>query len=221
MERLLAENHDLIRVMTRFGIRMGFGEATVKEVCERRGVDCNTFLAVVNFVMDGFSTYDRRHPVSVASLLHYLKQSHIYFLEYCLPRIRRKLLDGIKLRTTDVSFLMLKFFDEYFNELRMHMEYEEQQVFRYVDALLEGRVPKGFHISTYSEHHEQVASKLGELKNLIIKYCPEDADANLLNDALDSIYRCERDLENHCLVEDHLLVPEILRLEKSGNGVEA
>lgn len=214
MITLIAEDYSLIQVMTRFGIRMGFGDKTVSEVCEEAGVDCNTFLAVVNFVVEGFTIFNNSRPLSIQSLMHYLKQSHIYFLEYCLPMIRRKLLDGINLNTGDVSFLILKFFDEYYREVKTHMEYEERTVFNYIEAMLNGIRPSDFHIATYSDHHEQVADKLGELKSIIIKYCPANADANLLNDALYSIYRCERELENHCKVEDHLLVPEILRLEK-------
>jgi len=94
------------------------------------------------------------------------------------------------------------------------MDYEEKTVFGYVENLLNGVVPPNFHIATYSDHHEQVSHKLGELKNIIIKYCPENADANLLNDALFNIYRCEKELENHCKVEDNLFVPEIERLER-------
>lgn len=215
MVALIADNYQLIQVMSRFGIPMGFGDKTVARTCADNGVDCLTFLSVVNFVINGFTNYESAADLSVESLLHYLRQSHIYFLEYFLPAIRRKLLDGIELRATDVSFLIVKFFDEYVHEVRTHMEYEEQNVFRYVNALLSGNDAGHSTITTYSEHHEQVGSKLKELKNLIIKYCPENTDTNLLNDALYDIYRCEEELVSHCHVEDCLLVPAIRRLERN------
>ncbi len=217
MVSLIADNYQLIQVMSRFGIPMGFGDMTVEEVCADNGVDCSTFLAVINFMVEGFSNFNNESQVSVESLLHYLRQSHIYFLDYCLPSIRRKLIEGISLRTTDVSFLILKFFDEYMHEVRVHMEYEEKTVFNYVNALLAGETPENYKIATYSEHHDLVSSKLKELKNIIIKYCPKDADINLLNNALYDIYRCETELESHCHVEDCLLVPAIIRLERSFN----
>lgn len=214
MVSLIADSYQLIQVMSRFGIPMGFGDKTVRDVCADNGVDCDTFLTIVNFVTEGFSSFDNDPEVSVKALLHYLRQSHIYFLDYCLPAIRRKLLDGISLRTTDVSFLILKFFDEYMREVRVHMEYEEMTVFKYVNALLAGESAENYKITTYSEHHDLVSSKLKELKNIIIKYCPKDANTNLLNDALYDIYRCETELESHCHVEDCLLVPAILKMEK-------
>lgn len=220
MATLIADNYKLIQVMTRFGIRVGFGDKTVSEVCRDQGVDCDTFLSVVNFVVDGYTHADVAGHISVAALMHYLRQSHIYFLDYMLPAIRRKLLDGIKMRTDDVSFLILKFFDEYMSQVRGHMEYEERTVFIYVESLLGGKPESGFSISTYSDHHEEVASSLHELKSLIIKYGPADSDANLLNDALYDIYRCEEELSSHCLVEDELLVPSIIRLEKEA-GIES
>lgn len=214
MVSLIADNYQLIQVMSRFGIPLGFGDKTVTEVCADNGVDCTTFLTVVNFIVEGFSNFDSASEVSIEALLHYLRQSHIYFLEFCLPAIRRKLLDGILFRTSDVSFLMLKMFDEYVNEVRTHMEHEEKTVFVYIKALLENTNTEENNIATYSDHHEQVESKLKELKNIIIKYCPKDADTNLLNAALYDIYRCEEELASHCHVEDYLLVPAIIKLER-------
>ena len=189
MISIIASDYKLIQIMSRFSTKL------------------------VNFTVNGFSTFDPSMSLSPASLMLYLRQSHAYFLDFFLPSIRRKLLDGIKMRASDVSFLILKFFDEYTLEVRTHMEYEEKTVFGYITALLSGSRSPGYAIATYSHHHEQVGAKLKELKSLIIRYCPEDADANLLNDALYDIYRCEQELENHCMVEACLLVPLIMKLE--------
>lgn len=214
MARLISEHYGLIHVMTRFGIKIGFGEKTISEVCAQSNVDTNTFLAVVNFVLDGFTSFDTSAKLSLPSLILYLQQSHLYFLNYSLPDIRRKLSAGIRQRPDDISFLIMKFFDEYNAEVRKHMDYEERTVFKYVESLLNGIIPHNFHIATYSDNHEQAADRLGELKKILIRYCPSDADASLMNDALFSICQCERELEHHCMVEDVLLIPEIKRLEK-------
>ena len=47
---LISDNYSLLQVMSRFGLSLGFGDKTVKEVCELNGVDCRTFLIVVNFI---------------------------------------------------------------------------------------------------------------------------------------------------------------------------
>lgn len=219
---LISSNYALLQVMSRFGLSLGFGNKTVKEVCEMNGVHCPTFLAVVNFVEEGFSRIDdnQHSEISIPALVDYLKQAHIYFLDFCLPGIRRKLIYAIDCSDDDVSFLILKFFDDYVNEVRKHMEYEEKTVFKYVDALLKNNPPKNYQISTFSKHHDQISEKLTELKNIIIKYCPQKANKNMLNAALFDIYTCEEGLDSHCNVEDYLLVPAILKLERRILGHE-
>lgn len=220
MSKLIADNYQLIQVMTRFGISMGFGDKSVCEVCDENGVDCATFLSVVNFIIDGYSHADSSLRISATALTQYLRQSHAYFLDYCLPSIRRKLLDGIEMRTTDVSFLIIKFFDDYVAKIRRHMTEEEATVFVYVDRLAADAAKSDRILSTYSEHHEEVASQLRELKEIIIKYCPQNADVNLLNAALYEIYRCEDELESHCRIEDELLMPAIKKLERETDHEE-
>ncbi|ERI89292.1 hemerythrin HHE cation binding domain protein [Bacteroides pyogenes F0041] len=215
MVDLISDNYSLLQVMSRFGLSLGFGDKTVKEVCESNGVDCKTFLVVINFMAEGFSRLDgSSDEVSIPSLVHYLRQAHSYFLDFSLPSIRRKLIEAIDCSQNDISFLILKFFDEYTQEVRKHMEYEERTVFKYVSALLEGNVSKQYQISTFSKHHDQVGEKLTELKNIIIKYCPAKANENLLNAVLFDIYACEEGLESHCKVEDYIFVPAILKLER-------
>lgn len=218
---LISDNYSLLQVMSRFGLSLGFGDKTVKEVCEMNGVDCGTFLVVVNFMAEGFSRLgDGADEISIPALVDYLRQAHIYFLDFCLPAIRRKLIEAIDCSQNDVSFLILKFFDEYMREVRKHMEYEERTVFKYVDALMQGTAPKNYQISTFSKHHDQVGERLTELKNIIIKYCPDKANTNLLNAALFDIYACEEGLESHCHVEDFLFVPAIMKVERRIHGNE-
>ena len=213
MSDLICENYTLLMVMSRFGLPLGFGDKNVKEVCDACNVDYKTFLAVVNF-MDTGQFVVGGADLSIQALMEYLKNSHSYFLDFCLPAIRRKLIEAIDCSQDDVAFLILKFFDEYTREVRKHMDYEEKTVFKYVDALINGNAPRNYQISTFSKHHDQVGEKLTELKNIIIKYCPAKANENLLNAALFDIYACEAGLESHCKVEDYIFVPAILKLER-------
>ncbi|WP_294629388.1 hemerythrin domain-containing protein [uncultured Bacteroides sp.] len=215
MIELISDDYSLLQVMSCFGLSLGFGDKTVKEVCEQNGVDCQTFLVVVNFIAEGFSRLKGdKDTISIPGLIDYLHRAHRYFLGFSLPAIRRKLIEAIDCSQDSVAFLILKFFDEYTYEVRRHMDYEEKTVFKYVDALLAGSVPKNYQISTFSKHHGQVGEKLTELKNIIIKYCPAKANENLLNAALFDIYACEAALESHCRVEDYIFVPAILNLER-------
>ena len=216
MMDLIGDNYSLLQVMSRFGISLGFGGKTVQETCRMNGVDCQTFLVVANFMAEGFSRMntDEHDNLSIPALVDYLRRAHTYFLDFSLPAIRRKLLEALDSSQSDVSFLILKFFDGYMQAVREHMEYENQTVFNYVDALLQGKVRKNYQISTFSKHHDQEGERLTELKNIIIRYCPSTASNYLLHAALFDIYVCEEELELHSQVEDLLFVPAILKLER-------
>ena len=209
MVALISNDYRLLHVLSRFGIPLGFSDKTIQQVCNDEGVDCDTFLTIVNFLNNECETVPPIETLSLESLLHYLKQSHIYFLEFYLPSIRRKLLDAITLKDSDVSFLIIKLFDEYVDGVKEHMEEEEKHLFKDVEALISKEKEDSGNFPVYSRHHEEVGSKLRELKNIIIKYCPPDSSVNLLNAALYDIYRCEEELAGHCKIEDFLLLPAL------------
>lgn len=215
MISLIANDYRLLQVLSRFGIPLGFNDKSIKDVCAAENVDCDTFLAIVNFINSEPGTLPDLSRISLQSLVNYLKQSHVYFLGFCLPSIRRKLLDAITLRDSDVSFLIIKMFDEYVDDVRAHMEDEELHLFNKVEKLVSEDSLSDRELHVYSKHHEDVGGKLRELKNIIIKYCPADSKANLLNAALYDIYRSEDDLVSHCKIEDNLLVPALKNLKKS------
>ena len=216
MGDLICENYNLLQVLSRFGISLGFGDKTVQEVCSMNEVDCSTFLALANFLSeDTDRMQDHLEGISVDSLMTYLKQAHSYFLDFQLPSIRRKLIEAIDCSDEkEVSFLIIQFFDAFVDEVRKHMEYENNRVFKYVNDLLNGIHQQGFSISEFAKHHERVNVKLTELKNIIIKYFPAHGDNQLLNATLFDIFSCEDDLASHNKVEDLLFVPAIMELEK-------
>ena len=104
MSDLICDNFSLLQVMSRFDIPLGFGDASVEEVCLSHHVDCRTFLAVVNFINKGQSKShaDTEH-ISVNALMSYLKNAHHYFIDFQLPSIRRKLLEAIDCSTTHLT----------------------------------------------------------------------------------------------------------------------
>lgn len=215
MGDLIVDNFSLLMVMSRFGLKLGFGDKSVKDVCQEQGVDLHTFLAVANFISEGHQEFIDDEQISLTSLIDYLKNAHTYFLDFNLPTIRRKLIEALDFASdNNVSILIMKFFDEYAKEVFRHMEYENKSVFKYVNQLLEGKLSDKYNIVDYSSKHNQIDTKLKELKNIIIKYYPEEGNNNLMNSVLFDIFNCEQDLVSHGEVEDFMFVPAVARLER-------
>ena len=214
MISLIRDNYDLLQALGSFGINLGFGDKTVRETCEDNDVDTYTFLAVVNFAMNGYGEFDNDEQISVPTLLHYLQASHAYFLEFQLPYIRRELSESLD-ENDSLGRLILKFYDEYAHEIRRHMQYEQKTLFPYVQQLIDGEPANDYNVETFSKHHGAADKKLRELKLLIIKYLPQDGlHNNQLTATLHDIYENEVWLRQHAQVEDHIFVPAIRRLEQ-------
>ncbi len=214
MIMLIKDNYSVLQALGCFGINLGFGDKTVAETCQMNGVDTYTFLAVVNFTINDFANFDDDDQLSVPTLLHYLKASHTYYLDFQLPFIRRELEESID-DSDQLGRLIMKFYDEYAQEIRRHMKYEEKTLFPYVQSLLDGRPALDYNVEMFSKHHEQTDKKLRELKLMIIKYLPADAHLNnKLTATLYDIYNNEEWLHHHAEVEDHIFTPAIRRLEQ-------
>ena len=211
---LISDNYSMLQGLGAFGIRLGFGDKTVTEVCREQDVDCHTFLTVVNFLINGYTPKETDDRISVATLLAYLRASHHYFLDFQLPSIRKKLEASLTMGDNRAE-LILRLYDEYAHDIRLHMKYEEKTLFPYVEALMQGEQKPNYNVDTFAKHHSDTTGKFQELKNIIIKYLPHDGLANnQLTTTLYDIYNNEEWLLNHSNVEEVLFVPAIRLLEQ-------
>ena len=213
MISLIKDNYSLLQSLGSFGINLGFGDKTVSETCELNNVDTYTFLAVVNFTINGYSNFEDDALLDVPTLMHYLEASHAYYLDFQLPFIRRELEESLD-ASDHLARLILRLYDEYAHEIRRHMKYEEKTLFPYVQSLLDNRHVVDYNIETFSKHHESADKKLRELKLMIIKYLPSNTQLNnQLTATLYDIFNNEEWLQLHAQVEDCIFVPAIRRLE--------
>lgn len=214
MRDIVSRDHNLLPALSRFGISPGFGDATVRKVCDEYGVDCNTFLAVANFISGNGA--GSASSISLPSLIEYLKSAHSYFLDYLLPTLRRRLVEVVTgTGNDDLTLMIMRFYDEYVEQVRAHMGFEDSNVFSYVEQLLNDELSDQFSISHFKEHHTPIAEKLHDLKEIFIShYRVEPGYADQVNSVLFNIINCEHDLLTHCKVEEALFVPAVARLEK-------
>lgn len=99
------------------------------------------------------------------------------------------------------------------------MAQEDEEVFPYLRRLIESynngvALSGGKNPHIFSEQHNSIDVRLGELIDIIVKYYPGGA-TNDLNSVLYDIFVCQQDLETHNLIEDVLLVPKVKEMEDS------
>jgi regulator of cell morphogenesis and NO signaling len=212
MRELVDDNPFLLLIMNRFGISLGFGDSSIATVCTQQKVDCRTFLAVVNFISG--KPYETQN-LSLQTLMECLRNAHTYFLNFYLPNIRKKLIEVVGYEEdNNISMLLLRYFDNYVDEVSSHMDFENNTLFKYVEALLDGELPEKVNASSTPVKHNGMSSRIKELKDIIIRYYPQK-NSDLLNAILLDLVACEQDLASHCQIEDRLFMPEVKKLENS------
>lgn len=219
MSDVISDDYRMLQIISRFGIKLGFGDQTVGATCRAAGVDVSTFLTVVNYVKDAAHARisEMVEQIDLPALIAYLKNSHSYFVDFRLPGIRRKLLEAIDLSSGNrIAMLILRFYDEYAQEVERHMTFENTHVHPFVETLLQGHLPAESFASIedqYDDQHASIEKSLSELKSIIVKYYPSDNNASLMGEVLMDIFMTDEDLHSHCHMEDTLVAECIRRLE--------
>lgn len=216
---LISANHNLILMLPRFGIPLGFGERSVARVCAAYDVPVDFFLLVCNvYTFDAYlPNRETLQSIDMRLLVPYLHASHQYYLRH-LPYLGR-LLDGMASKVDKRYGNMLRhFFAGYKNEVEEHFDYEEQVVFPYIERLRIASengetLPESYHIHDYAEAHDNIEDKLNDLTQIIFKYLPGNVSPEDSIDVVFDIFQLSADLNKHALIEDRILVPYVEMLE--------
>lgn len=196
---LMSREEDAIQIISRFGLEMGVGEQTIAEACEAHGVHTSTFLAIINYKV--FKQGVDIDDIDIPTLQKYLRNAHTYFLDFQLPFLRRSLIEALIPAdpSTKIPTLILRCYDEFAEEIRTHIEHENEGV--------------------YEEHERDdqlITDKLTEIKNLIIKYYPSSSNTSqtstvtyTLISVMSALWHTEQDFIDHCAIEDEILHPAL------------
>jgi regulator of cell morphogenesis and NO signaling len=228
MAEVIHVNYLVLPILERFDIQLGFGDKTIREVCSDRNVNVDFFLEIINSFNDHhyfpeaqFKTFPLR------SIIQYIQKSHNYYLDNKIPQIEsliQKLKDLSEVSQKEQVELIEKFFQEYKDEIIIHIQNEENDVFPYIltidDAISEQRIDESLKklvhersIKYFIDTHTNIEDKLYDLKNIIIKYLPPAKDHTISNALLFELFRLERDLNDHARMEDKVLAPKVQYLE--------
>jgi len=218
MADLVAGDMNLLSILQRLNIALGFGEATVAEVCAQHNISADLFLMICNIY--SFRDYEPQIETlsddDIMSITMYLRASHNYYRTICFPALHNNIHKMVK-ELDDVSRRLIdKFYDDYDNEVSNHFQYEEEVVFPYIENLLGNSSADNseYNISLFEHNHGNVNEKLNDLSNIIIKYLSKDYTSQLRFEILGEINYIGNDLMKHSDIENRLLVPLVEKIEK-------
>ncbi|TLX70828.1 hypothetical protein E9993_21560 [Labilibacter sediminis] len=233
MADLIHLDFQLLAVIQRIGIPLGFREKTIDEVCIENGVNTDFFLQLSNSFHDKeYFPKEKFLRFNPEWLVNFLRRTHQCYMEHKIPEIEEQIIQlENDLKGTKQSYELIKnFFTEYIRELGVHIELEEKKVFPYVMALSESIANKeissdlnesfgDYNIDKYLEDHNDIEEKLFDLKNILIKYLPPPTDNCKYNSLLFEIFKLEKDLKDHSKLEEKVLIPRVRMMESELNNL--
>lgn len=194
----MSHEEDAIHIISRFGLEMGVGEQTIAQICEKYDVHTPTFLAIINYKV--FKKQAQLADIHIPTLQRYLRNAHTYFLDFRLPYLRRSLIEALipAGAASKIPMLILRCYDEFAEEIRVHIEHENEGLYE-----------------SHAHDDQRITDKLTEIKNLIIKYYPSDCTMQkgtvtyTLISVMSDLWHTEQDFADHCAIEDEILRPAL------------
>lgn len=217
---LIFENPSLLLLMEHLEIDFIVHQKTVKQLCITNNISEELFLLIAN-LYNGFQPTEIQNLTihDLTTIIRFLKNSHNYYENEKYPEIRSYIEQLCLQNNSGEIKLIEKFFDEYFNEVKEHLHYENLIAFPYFNKLLtkekaniEDNSAK-YSVNEYQDHHTDIEYKLNDLKELLLKHVPVENDRVLRRKIIKSLCELENDLNIHSTIEETILIPLASKFE--------
>lgn len=222
------EHMQLLPLLPRFQMKLGFGEMSVEEVCKAHEVNPDFFLDIANAYLDeAYIPGEGLSLFSLGTVVDYLRGTHTYYVDIALPMVEEKifrLLTQPGLSEKEVE-LVTSFFNDYKQEFLAHISEEEQDILPYILELEKQsarEIPdpaflnkiQSYSIREFEQEHDRLETSLEQLARLMIKYLPPFEDVHLCHQVLHDLSDLVKDLRDHANMEDKILIPRVVELEE-------
>lgn len=215
---IIKNNPMLLLVLENFGITKFEKGITVAALCGKTGINVNFFTLVCN-LHNGFYI-ENAGNITAAELpviITYLKRSHQYYRSEKYPEILGFIRELRQSDNSNILQVIETYFNEYFEEVKEHIEYEERIAFPYFNALIENKIVRredNYSSTDYKEHHTDIETRLNDLKDLFINHVHTKYKNQIRRKLLTSLSELEFELKIHSHIEDMILIPLTNKIEK-------
>ena len=200
--------------------RLNSGQHIQNQIQNRFSEELNVSVELekeLEFVLRNANTFDPANfnKFSLEEIYTYLKASHIFYLDVCLPKLDNTLMQmKAKMPEEYWSIKMLSLFlVSYKKELIDHIEEEENVLFTFVDKLLAENVDTNYSDFVLNHfihaHNDNVIIQLSDLKQDLLTF-DKGLEGNLMVDVLFSqLDVFQQDLMVHGLIEDNVFIQKV------------
>jgi regulator of cell morphogenesis and NO signaling len=198
------------------------------EELQRTNIDQQFIYALLQTFEDEKTFSEKEYQkFSLEIVIDYIRKTHRYYLTKKLCEIEQSI--HILLKDYSGSHPLLhilnNFFSEYTADLTLHITAEEKLLLPYITCLLKlekeetgaekyFEATKNYSVKTFVESHHDTEQDLSNVRNAILNYQPPATNQTPYRILISQLHAFEIDLSVHALIEDKVLIPRALQLEK-------
>lgn len=208
-KRAVGDDPRIVGLMQMLGFKLGFGDLSTDEVCVLNGINPDLFSTLCDIYSSEHAQVDldSLKTSDIPVILKLLRTTHLNYLESTFPALHANVHKMAEFCAPEDSALLNRFFDEYDGEMKRHIRFEEDVVFKYVEGLLAGERSSVLSVGMIGEMHNNVEEKLGDFKNIVMNYLPAGSTSEERYTVLVEILNIEDALRRHTAVEELVLLP--------------
>jgi len=215
---IIKNNPMLLLMLENFGITKFEKDITVSALCNKTGINVNFFTLVCN-LHNGFyiENAGKIEQTDLPVIIAYLKRSHEYYRSEKYPEILSYIRELRQTENSNILQVIETYFNEYFEEVKEHIEYEERIAFPYFNELLENKIvasSANYSSINYKEHHTDIETRLNDMKDLFIHHVHIKNKNRIRRKLLTSLSELEFELKVHSHIEDMILIPLTNKIEQ-------
>lgn len=191
---VIISHHQVIPLISRFGIKLGMGDKTIGQICNEAGINEDFFLVILNtFLNEDYFPEKKLKNFDINLVISYLKQADAYTLHMQMHNLEKHLNAFISISDPNNKQLSLisKLYGKFKSELTTEIE----------NGMVSG---------------ESSLALLIDLKNIVVKHISGNFNENMCYAVIFSIDSIQRDLEKHNRIREKVLKPMIEELEAMG-----
>jgi len=198
--------------------------------CKRKGISTEFVGELVKSYETSVSKEVFSH-FAIPVIVDYLCRTHQLYLTKKLPEIEQSLTHLVYGYQEKQPYLLVikALFDRYKMNLIKHIDHEEKKFLPHVlyvcDHFYRGACKNKFYakvskysVNTFINQHDDTEAELNLILKSVKKYAPAQMEASLFRVLKEQITALEYDLHIHAIIEDEVLVPKALAMEKSCIG---
>lgn len=223
---LVDDNYVYAHVLYYFGIRFyEYADDTLEQVCRRRGLNVSQVVHSLEYALQQKNTKSiTLESLPVDLIIEFLRHTHAVFVKQTLPYMAH-LVETLRYESDPCIKDLQLLFPLFVEDFILHIHEEEDTLFNYVTLLQNARQRKvslgkvffelgSKSVQHFADDHETHDDEMVGIREITNNYTLRPGSSQHLKVVFAELKSFEAELHTHARIENEILFPKVLELEK-------